>query len=201
MAMLATNGATLVSTITTRSLEMRIAIFVVLALLGSALIAIAAQVTVPFFPVPMTLQTLAVLGLAAAYGRNLAIATVALYIGEALMGLPVLAKFAFGPAAVFGPTGGYIFGFLVAAAIVGHFADKGWSKSVFKIGGIMLVADVVVFAMGMAWLAYMIPSLRDFDKVFTAGAAPFIYGDLAKIALAAAGVTLGWALLGKRKEG
>ena len=97
---------------------------IVLVLAGTALLALAAKITVPFWPVPMTLQTLAVFLIAATYGRNLAVATVIAYLVEGAIGLPVFATGG-GLAYMAGPTGGYLAGFVVAAAIVGHAADRG----------------------------------------------------------------------------
>ena len=165
--------------------------FVLLALLGSAIMAVAAKVTVPFFPVPMTLQTLAIFGIAAAYGRNLAVATMVLYLAEGLIGLPVFAGAVAGPAYMMGPTGGYLAGFVIAAMIVGWAADKGWSRNALKMALAMLIADAVVFGMGFAWLASHIGA----DKAFAFGVVPFVLGDVVKILLASALVAALWKVI------
>jgi len=167
--------------------------FALLALLGTAIMAVAAKATVPFFPVPMTLQTLAIFGIAAAYGRNLAVATMVLYLIEGLIGLPVFAGAVAGPAYMAGPTGGYLAGFVIAAAIVGWAADNGWSRNALKMAGAMLVADVVVFVLGFAWLSTLIGS----EKAFAFGVVPFVLGDLVKIALASALVAALWKFVRK----
>ena len=99
-----------------------------LAFVGTLVLVVSAKVEVPFYPVPMTLQTLAVLTLGALFGARLAAATVALYLGEGLIGLPVFAGAAAGPAYLAGPTGGYLVGFLLAAALVGWLAERGWTR-------------------------------------------------------------------------
>src|ERR1700757_150507 len=103
--------------------------FAALAVLGTLALAVSAKVQVPFYPVPMTLQTLVVLILGAAFGARLAGATVALYLLEGLIGLPVFAGDIAGPAYMAGPTGGYLIGFLVAAVAIGFLAERGWDRS------------------------------------------------------------------------
>lgn len=162
--------------------------YVALVILGTLVMAIAAKIKVPFFPVPMTLQTLAVFGIAAAYGQKLGVATMLAYIFEGLIGLPVFAGAVAGPAYMAGPTAGYLAGFVVAAAIVGWAADKGWSRNPFKMFGTMLAADVVVFGLGFAWLSTLIGT----SKAFEFGVLPFVLGDIVKIALASAIVAALW---------
>ena len=100
-----------------------------LAVLGTLVLAVSAKVQVPFYPVPMTLQTLAVLTLGALFGARLAAATLTLYLAEGLVGLPVFAGAVAGPAYMVGPTGGYLLGFLLAAALVGGLAERGWMRN------------------------------------------------------------------------
>ncbi len=166
--------------------------FVGLALIGTLLLTISAKIQVPFYPVPMTLQTFMVLALAAAYGRNLAVATVVLYLAQGwLMGLPV---FAAGASLFGGPTTGYLVGFILCAAIVGEAADRGWSKSILKIGSAMLVGLISVFVLGAAWLSTMI----GFEGALIHGVLPFLLGDATKLALAALAVPASMALLRPR---
>lgn len=162
-----------------------------LVVLGTVLMTVAAKTQVPFFPVPQTLQTLAVFGIAAAYGRNLAVITMLAYLAQGIMGLPVFSGAASGPAYMMGPTGGYLVGFVIAAGIVGEAADRGLSKRPFAMFGTMLVADIVVFALGFAWLATLIGA----SKAFEFGVIPFVLGDLVKIALASALVAAAWKML------
>jgi biotin transport system substrate-specific component len=154
-------------------------------LVGSLLLAVSAHVAVPFWPVPITLQTLAVLLIGAALGPRLAAATVVAYIGEGLLGLPVFSQGG-GVAALVGPTGGYIAGFLPAAVLVGLAARRGWLTVVWRAAAIFVLADAVVFAFGLSWLSLAIgPS-----KAIAAGLTPFLLGEVIKIGLAMALVQL-----------
>lgn len=152
-----------------------------LVLAGSAVIALAAHIQVPFWPVPATLQTLAIFVIAAAYGRNLAVLTVLAYLAEGAIGLPVFAKGG-GLAYFAGPTAGYLAGFVIAAAITGAAADRGWAGNPFKLFGANLVGEIVILALGAAWIAIAFGA----DKAFAWGVGPFIFTDLIKIALASA---------------
>jgi biotin transport system substrate-specific component len=119
-----------------------------LALLGSAVLAASAQVALPMWPVPATLQTLAVLLLGALGGPRMGVAAVALYLGEAALGLPVLANGAGGPAALIGPTAGYLLGFVAAAWVAGH-AGTGLVRQ----AAVLTAAHLLLFVPGVAWLA------------------------------------------------
>ena len=167
--------------------------YVVLVVLGTLVMTVAAKINVPFYPVPMNLQTLALFAIAAAFGRKLAVATILLYLAEGFMHIPVFTKEVAGPGYFVGPTGGYLVGFAIAAFIVGWAADKGWSKNPFKMFGAMLVADVVIFALGFAWLATLIGP----EKAFMFGVQPFVIPDLVKIALASSLVAALWQVFRK----
>lgn len=156
---------------------------VALVLAGTALLTLAAKITVPFWPVPMTLQTLAIFLIAAAYGRNLAVATLLTYLVEGAAGLPVFATGG-GLAYLAGPTAGYLVGFVAAAAIVGHAADRGLDHKAFVLFGAMLLGEVVILVLGAAWLAVLMGA----EKAMQFGVGPFIVTDVVKIALAAAAV-------------
>jgi biotin transport system substrate-specific component len=145
---------------------------------GSLLIAIAAHVAVPFWPVPITLQTLAVLGLGAVLGPVVAVGAVLAWIAEGLVGLPVFAN-AVGPAALLGPTGGYIIGFVPAAAIAGLAARRGWLRAPLSAAIAFLVADVALFALGVGRLAGLI----GWDKAIAGGLTPFLVGEALKLSL------------------
>ena len=166
-----------------------------LAILGSALVAICAQVNVPMVPVPMTLQTLAVLAIGGAYGSRLGAATLALYALEGVVGLPVFAQFKAGPAILMGPTGGYIVGFIAAAGLVGFLAERGFDRNVVKTFAAMLLGAAVLYIPGLAWLSTFVGG---FAKAVELGLAPFIAGDLIKAALAALAFPAAWHLLGRR---
>ena len=155
---------------------------VLLCVIGSALIAASAQVRVPLWPVPMTMQTFAVLALALACGPRLGAATVLLYLAEGAMGLPVFAGFKAGPAALMGPTAGYLAGFVLAAALVGRLGERGWDRRVPTTVAAMLLGNLVIYAFGAGWLATLVGPA----KALELGILPFLPGDALKIALAAA---------------
>ncbi len=153
-----------------------------LALGGALALALSAKVQVPFYPVPMTLQTLVVLALGAAYGARLGAATVALYLAEGLVGLPVFAGALAGPAYMAGPTGGYLAGFLAAAALIGLLAERGWDRSWPLLVAAMALGHAVIFAFGYAWLAVLLGP----EKAFVLGVAPFAAATVVKTLLACA---------------
>lgn len=173
---------------------------------GSLFIALAAQVSVPMIPVPMTLQTLAVLLVGFAFGARLGAATLVAYLAEGAMGLPVFAN-AHNGVAFMGPTGGFLVGFIAMAAIAGYAADRG-VKSFLGTAAAGLVASAVLYIPGVVWAM----SLADLAGIDTAkwGAdnfgmiwqyymQPFLIGDTVKALLAALVVTGGWAALKNRK--
>jgi len=177
----------------------RIAIQIAAIFIGAAILAISAKVQVPFWPVPMTLQTFVLFAISAAYGMRLAVATVLAYFAEGLVGLPVFAGAAAGPAYFAGPTAGFLAGFLAVAVIVGAAADRGWSRSAFRLFGAMLAADIILFALGFLWLGFMFISPRSGATLgaataFAAGVQPFVLADLVKITLAACLVPALWRL-------
>ncbi|MCB1499056.1 MAG: biotin transporter BioY [Bauldia sp.] len=185
---------------------LRIASAVMLVVAGALALTIAAKIKVPFYPVPVTLQTLAVFGIAAGFGARLGVASVLTYLAAGALGLPVFTNtppMLAGPAYFLGPTGGFLLGFVVIAFIVGAAADRGWSRSFAKMFGAMLVAEVVMMALGFAWLAWFATlssgaSGLGVAAAFTAGVVPFIPGDLLKIVLAAAAVPAIWHLVDRR---
>jgi biotin transport system substrate-specific component len=164
----------------------------VLAVVGSLIVAAAAQINVPMVPVPMTLQSLAVLAIGAAYGSRLGAATLALYALEGAIGLPVFAEFKSG---VMLASFGYVLGFIAAAFAVGYLAERGFDKSTPKMFAAMLAGAVVLYIPGLIWLAVWLGS---FATAVEFGLLPFIAGDLVKAAIAAAGFPAVWALIGKR---
>jgi biotin transport system substrate-specific component len=173
-----------------------------LVLIGTALLAISAKIKVPFYPVPMTLQTFAIMAIAAAYGSRLAVATVVAYLIEGAVGLPVFATGA-GFAYLAGPTGGFLVGFIALAGIVGEATDRGWDRSIPRLFVVMIAADIVVFALGFAWLAWFAHLANGASgigatKAFSAAIAPFVLADLLKIALAALAVPAVWGLVDRR---
>lgn len=179
---------------------LRWAWYAFLIVAGSLALTVSAKAQVPFWPVPMTLQTLAIFFIAAAYGRNLAVATIIAYLAQGFAGLPVFAGAAAGPAYFAGPTAGFLAGFVIAAALVGEAADRGFSRNGVKLFGVMLLADAIVFALGFLWLAFMFVSPKTGATLgaataFNAAVAPFVLGDLVKLALAALMVPAIWRLV------
>lgn len=160
---------------------------------GSLAIAAAAKIQVPFWPVPMTMQTLVVLLIGVTYGSRLAAATVLAYLAEGLAGVPVFAAATAGPAYMAGPTGGYLLGFLVAATSIGWLAERGWDRSLGWTVAAMAIGHVLVFVPGVAWLAV----LFGWSKAVAVGVAPFIAATIVKTALGAALVAAFWSLAGK----
>lgn len=159
-----------------------------LAFAGSILMALSARVQVPMWPVPMTMQTFAVLVIGMSFGWRLAGATLLLYLAEGAVGLPVFASGG-GIGYFAGPTTGYLIGFLVAATLVGWLGEKGWDRSVPLTFLAMFIGTGLIFAMGVAWLAVF---LDNFQAALANGFSPFIVGAFVKIALAAAVLPMVW---------
>ncbi|RVD20667.1 biotin transporter BioY [Mesorhizobium sp. M4B.F.Ca.ET.017.02.2.1] len=175
----------------------RLATQLFLAIVGTLLLTLSAKTKVVLGPVDISLQTLAVLLIASAFGLRLGVATLLLYMAEGAMGFPVFQgtpEKGIGVAYMLGSTGGYLAGFVLMAAIVGWAADRGWDRHPVKLFNAMLVGEVVMMAMGFAWLAMLIGA----EKSWQFGVVPFIVGDLIKVALAAALVPAVWSLLPKR---
>ncbi|ESZ10232.1 biotin biosynthesis protein BioY [Mesorhizobium sp. L48C026A00] len=172
----------------------RLATQLLLAIVGTLLLTLSAKTRVLLGPVDISMQTLAVFLIAAAFGMRLGVATLLLYMAEGAIGLPVFQgtpEKGIGIAYMLGSTGGYLAGFIVMAAIVGWAADRGWDRHPVKLFNAILVAEIVMMAMGFAWLALLIGP----EKSWQFGVVPFIVGDLIKVALAASLVPAVWSLL------
>jgi biotin transport system substrate-specific component len=166
---------------------------IVLMVVGSALLTISAKVQVPLPFVPMTMQTLVVLMIGASYGWRLGGATVALYLMQGAMGMPVFANtppMAAGIAYFASPTGGFLFGFLAAALIMGFMAERGWDRSLVRVIVMMSIGHAVIFVFGLAQLSLVMP----FAKAWTVGAAPFVAATIVKTALAIALMQAAWSI-------
>ena len=150
-----------------------------LVLFGTLLLALSSKVQVPFWPVPMTMQTFVVLIIAMAYGWKLSLLTLIAYLLEGAIGLPVFAKGG-GLLYLIGPTAGYLYGMAIAAAVMGYFADLGYGKSIIKCIIPLGLGTIIIFICGIGYLS----SIIGFDKAIAAGLLPFIPSELFKIALA-----------------
>ncbi|MET4701559.1 biotin transport system substrate-specific component [Constrictibacter sp. MBR-5] len=153
---------------------------------GIPLLALASWIEVPMLPVPMTMQTFAVLLVGALYGWRLGALTVAAWLACAALGLPLLAGGAGGVARFAGPTAGYLFAFPVAAALVGWLAARGWMSGFLPATAAVLLGHAVCLGLGATWLAWLIGP----DRALAAGVLPFLAGAVLKSALAAAVVRL-----------
>ena len=171
--------------------------------IGTIILTIAAKISVPVWPVPVTLQSFAVAGLAAAFGWRIGVATVALYIAEGMSGLPVFASGG-GPAYILGPTGGFILGWLPMAYIIGLAADRGASGKPLPLFGAMLLGDAVSFALGFLWLLALGAGAAWLDQsnlvasAFSKAVQPFVVWDILKMAFAALTVAGVWTLLRRK---
>jgi biotin transport system substrate-specific component len=151
--------------------------------LGVAFLTLLAQVRFEIGQVPITGQTLGVLLLAAAGGLRLGVATVAAYLAVGLAGLPVFSGGGGGLATLSGLTGGYLVGFLAAAALVGAWTDRAGTRDARTVVAAMLTGTVVIYTFGVTWLARFAPDLA---TAFEWGVWPFVIGDLLKVLVAAA---------------
>lgn len=149
---------------------------------GAALVALLAQVSVPLQPVPLTGQTLGVLLAGGWLGWRRGAASLSLYVGAGAAGLPVFAGGAFGAHILLGPTGGYLLGFVVAAAIAGFLAERGFLRTFPIAVFAVFVASIPIHAFGLLWLSRFVPS----DSLLASGFWPFVTLDPIKLGLAAA---------------
>lgn len=181
---------------------------VVCAVAGSLLVAGLAQIsyTLPFTPVPITGQTLGVLLIGAAYGPGLGAATIGLYLVWAVAGLPVLApepdgshRGGFEVLALASATGGYLWGFVVAAALTGWLASRGWDRSLRSSISAMLLASIVIYVAGVPWL--MAAAGLSLQQGLEYGLYPFVIGDMAKLLAAAGVLPAAWSALRHLRPG
>ena len=168
-----------------------------LVLCGSAIVAIAAQISVPMFPVPMTLQTLAISIIGLTFGARLAGITLLVYLAEGALGMPVFANGGAGVLKLMGPTSGFLWGFVGMAFLTGWLAENGFSRGLSRLGIAALIPAVLLYVPGVLGLWAMTP--LELSGAFKAGALPFILADLVKSILAAMVVTGSWAALRKPK--
>jgi len=175
---------TIPASIFQRVVRGRAAVDMMLVIGGSALIAIAAQIAlpIPFSPVPLTLQPLAVLLVGVVLGSARGAAAATLYILEGASGLPVFAQGHGGVIWLAGPTAGYLFSYPFAAWTAGWFSERGWGSTIARAVCGMLAALAVIYAAGWSWLALIAGP----QAALTMGVLPFVAADIVKIALGAA---------------
>jgi biotin transport system substrate-specific component len=170
-----------------------------LILAGTLLIALAAQLRfyLPNNPlIPVTGQTFAVLLVGGALGFRRGIASTVLYLLLGLIGLPVYSGGSHGIEVILGGRGGYVVGFILAAAIVGRLAELGWDRNLLGSVGAMLLGSAAIYAVGVPWLA--IAAKLPLDAAVATGMTPFLVGDVLKLALAAVAFPAAWWLVGRR---
>ena len=152
---------------------------IILALFGTLLLAISSKVQVPFWPVPMTMQTFVIFLIGMTYGVRLSFATVALYLFQGAAGLPVFASGG-GLSYLMGPTAGYLYGMLFAAVTISYLANLGFSKTYLKATISLISGSIIIFLFGILYLGKII----GYQKAIEAGLLPFIPSEIFKIALA-----------------
>ena len=166
--------------------------FVFTVVMCSILLVISAKIKVDLYPVPMTLQPLAILMIAMLCGRNISVASVSLYLFQGIIGLPVFA-YGGGLPYLMGPTGGFLLGFLVVAIVIGDLADRGWGKNLFKSIVAMLLGLFIIYFFGILQLSI----IKGFDYAILTGMKPFIVGDFYKLLLASLLLPQIWKLTKK----
>lgn len=193
MSLATTTPLTLASVLwPAESISLRIFRSIGLMAIGTIALWLSAKIQVPLWPVPVTMQTFVVLVLGIAYGWRLGGATVLLYLVEGAAGLPIFAGgWSEGGGIhhlIAGPTAGYLTGFAVAAAVVGWLAERGWDRSPITTIAAMVIGNVAIYAMGVAWLGGMV----GYGTAFEVGLLPFVLGDAMKVALGAIALPLAW---------
>lgn len=178
------NGMSIPAVLNERVVHGRVLTNIALIVGASAIIAIAAQIAIPlpFTPVPLTLQPIAVILVGAVLGSTRGAAAATLYLLEGLSGLPVFAQGHAGPLWLIGPTAGYLYSYPFAAFVAGWFSERGWGRTIGRAMCGMLVALAVIYAGGWSWLALTAGP----RSAFAMGIAPFVLADLIKVIIGAA---------------
>lgn len=168
-----------------------------LIFLATLVIALSAKIKIPFYPVPMTMQTAAIIGLALAFGMKRGALIVGLYLLEGALGLPVFAgtpERGVGLAYMVGPTGGYLAGYFIAAVVCGYLADRGWSSSVPHALTAALIGTAIIFVPGLLWLGVLFGWKM---SILESGLYPFLWGALFKSLLVAFIIGGAWRIARK----
>jgi biotin transport system substrate-specific component len=173
---------------------------IALVLAGALLIYLTARIVIPVpgSPVPITGQTFGVLLVGASLGFRRGLIGVALYVLLGVIGLPFFAEGKGGLSVIWGATGGYLVGFVVAGALVGRLAELGWDRRLGGALGAMLIGSAVIYAIGLPWLAVVTSSTP--AETIALGLTPFLVGDALKLVLAAVLFPTAWWVVGRRPE-
>ena len=166
---------------------------------GIALLALSAKIAVPMWPAPITMGTFAVLALGAAYGPRLGLATILGYMLLGALGFNVFAGTGGdvnGLAYMMGGTGGYLVGYVLATLLLGFGAIKGLDRSVLKMAGLLLAANVLIYVPGLAWLTVLYDMTA--ARAVEVGMVPYLIGDAVKLALVALLLPMAWKLIKRR---
>ncbi|MBP0481744.1 biotin transporter BioY [Sagittula salina] len=170
-----------------------------LVVFGIAALAASAKISVPMWPVPITMGTFAVLSMGAAYGARLGLVTILGYMLVGALGFDVFAGSSaekHGLTYMMGGTGGYLVGYVLAVGLLGMLARAGWDRSPLKMAGAMLMGNALIYVPGLIWLGM----LYGWDKpILDWGLTPFLIGDAVKLALAALILPAAWKLVGRAR--
>jgi biotin transport system substrate-specific component len=173
---------------------------IALVVAGALLIYLTAKVAIPVpgSPIPITGQTFGVLLVGAALGFRRGLTAVALYVLLGVVGLPFFAEAKNGLSVIWGASGGYLIGFVVAGAVVGRLAELGWDRRIGGALGAMLVGSFIIYAIGLPWLMAVTGSTV--QETIADGLTPFLVGDALKLALAATLFPVAWWVVGRRPD-
>lgn len=173
---------------------------VTLVVAGALLIYLTARIAIPVpgSPVPITGQTFGVLLVGGALGFRRGLVAVGLYVLLGVIGLPFFAEGKGGISVIWGATGGYLVGFVAAGALVGRLAELGWDRKIGGALGAMLLGNIVIYAIGLPWLALVTGSSP--SETIAQGLTPFLFGDGLKLILAAVLFPVAWWVVGRRPE-
>jgi biotin transport system substrate-specific component len=166
---------------------------------GSLLVAGLAQLSIPLQPVPVTGQTLGVLLVGAALGWRRGGLALLAYLAEGLVGLPVFAEGRAGLPVLLGPTGGYLVGFILAAALVGFLAERAWDRTPWLMALALVLGNLVIYAVGVPWLAVVLRLPP--QPAYQFGMGPFLIGDALKLAVAMVLLPGAWFIARRGKAG
>lgn len=165
----------------------------IMVVAGIAALVLAAKIRVPMWPVPVTMQSFAVLVIGAGFGARLGLITLLGYIALGAAGVAVFAGDSAGLSYLAGPTAGYLVGFAVAVAVMGMLARRGWDRSVTRMAGAMAIGTAVIYALGLAWMTWLFAAEKGMGWVLQYGMIQFLPGDALKLALAALVMPAAWA--------